>query len=348
MKALVGAQEGVKTNAGPQEGVKTNAGPMTALAGPMTALTGPMTALAGPTTALAGPMGDKMKALAGPMKGLANPMAAAQGKVDEMKNKVQEKVKEYTAKLKKFNGVPLISFFVKTFAKIYGNKTLLKQIGNSRYLQHNKYDKIIDKLDPVGKQNYNDACCLIYKYYYTNIALNYSYIRESNVMSENCKDKKYIEEQLRLHSSTSKKKNEHFNEVFYNKKQFSEMQDTDNVAQMRQKIEEAFTMPKNETDNPIVPSNSVIDEEESTNYSYIILYILHDIGRMIDAEKLKEEENRRKTKKLKKGKKIKEEPPIITPPKYDVTKDAKCTPHKDADVTCDVTDTALSIIANTT
>ena len=126
------------------------------------------------------------------------------------------------------------------------------------------------------------------------------------------------------------------------------MQDTNKVKEMRKKIEEAFTIPKNETDNPLIPSNSVIDEEESTNYSYIILYILHDIGRMNDAEKLKEEENRRKTKKLKKGKKIKEEPPIITPPKYDVTKDAKCTKHKDSDVTCDVTDTALSIIAGVT
>ena len=73
---ISGAQQNMKALVGPQESVKTNAGPMTALAGPMTALTGPTTALAGP-----------MKALAGPMKGMANPMAAAQGKVDEMKNK---------------------------------------------------------------------------------------------------------------------------------------------------------------------------------------------------------------------------------------------------------------------
>ena len=104
------------------------------------------------------------------------------------------------------------------------------------------------------------------------------------------------------------------------------MTDTDNVTDMKEKIENAFIIPKNGIIDPLI-----------NNYSYLILYILHDIHSNIDAENIK------KAEKLKQTKKIKDD----TPPKYDITKDAKCTPHKDADVTCDPKDIAISIMAET-
>jgi hypothetical protein len=278
---------------------------------------------------LMGAISNPMDAVKGKLMGASkgNPMDVAKDKVDDIKNKVQEKIKEYTAKLNKFQGFPLFSIIVKTFAGIYEDNTLLRHIYKSKYIQRNKYLNYIKKLDPLGLKNYNDACCLIYKYYYKNIALNYSYLRESNHISENCKDKKYIEAQLKLYNSTEKKNSEHFNKVFYNRDQFSKLEDIDNVTKMKTAIEDAFIIPTNGIKDPLI-----------NNYSYLILYILHDIHRNIEIENIKAAENLKKTKKNK----------DVTPPKYDITKDAKCTPHKDTDVTCDVADTALSIIAGRT
>ena len=69
-------------------------------------------------------------------------------------------------------------------------------------------------------------------------------------------------EQIRLHNSTSKKKSEQFNEVFKDKDQFTKMKDTNNVIEMRQKIEEAFTMPNDEKINPLIEN----EEKDSKNY----------------------------------------------------------------------------------
>jgi len=248
---------------------------------------------------------------------------SAKGKVDDVKNKVQEKIKEYTEKLKNFKGNPLFGFIIRTFARIYEDTTLLKQIHKSKYIQRNKYLRYINKLDELGKQNYHDACCLVYKYYYKNIAKNFSYLRESDYMSTNCKDKKYIEAQLKLYNSTERQNSDHFNKVFYKQDQFSKLQDTDDVKEMKKNIEDAFIIPKNGIKDPL-----------KYNYSYLILYILHDIHRNIESENIK------KAEKLKQTKKIKEDVA-----KYDITKDAKCTPHKDADVTCDIQDIAISTIA---
>ena len=258
--------------------------------------------------------------------------SSMQGNPLDIKNKIQEHIKKYTEKLKYFKGNPLLGFFIKTFARIYEDNTLLNQIYKSKYIQRNKYLKYIKKLydvdnpDKLGQNNYQAACCLIYKYYYKNIALNYSYLRESDYMSKNCKDKKYIEAQLKLYNSTERKNVENFKKVFYERDQFSIMTDTDNVTDMKEKIENAFIIPKNGIIDPLI-----------NNYSYLILYILHDIHSNIDAENIK------KAEKLKQTKKIKDD----TPPKYDITKDAKCTPHKDADVTCDPKDIAISIMAET-
>ena len=248
---------------------------------------------------------------------------SAKGKVDDVKNKVQEKIKEYTEKLKNFKGNPLLGFFIRTFARIYEDNTLLKQIHKSKYIQRNKYLRYINKLDELGKQNYHDACCLIYKYYYKHIAKNFSYLRESDYISENCKDKKYIEAQLKLYNSTERQNSDHFNKVFYKRDQFSKLQDTDDVKEMKKNIEDAFIIPKNGIKDPL-----------KYNYSYLILYTLHDIHRNIESENIK------KAEKLKQTQKIKEEIP-----KYDITKDAKCTPHKNADLTCDIQDIAISVMA---
>ena len=291
---------------------------------PMGTISNPMGAAKGnPMGAISNPMGAKGKL----MGAKGNPMDAAKDKVDDIKIKVKEKIKEYTAKLNNFKGFPLFSIIVKIFAGIYEDNSLLKHIYKSKYIQRNKYLNYIEKLDPLGKQNYHDACCLIYKYYYKNIALNYSYLRESNHISENCKDKKYIQAQIKLYNSTEKKNSEHFNKVFYNRDQFSKLEDTDKVTKMKKAIEDEFIIPTNGIKDPLI-----------NNYSYLILYILHDIHRNIEIENIKAAENLKKTKKNK----------DVTPPKYDITKDAKCTPHKDTDVTCDVADTALSIIAGRT
>ena len=144
-------------------------------------------------------------------------------------------------------------------------------------------------------------------------------------MSENCKDKKYIEHQLKLYNSSDKKNSEHFNKVFYNKDQFSKIKDTGDIEEMKKTIENSF----------IIPTNGIYDPLNN-NYSYLILYILHDMHRNIDLDKIKKAETLKNPKKLK----------DYIPPKFDITKDAKCTPHTDADVTCDVSDIALSTIAS--
>jgi len=239
-------------------------------------------------------------------------------------SKVQEQIKKYTEKLKYFKGNPLFGFIIKTFARIYEDTTLLKQIYKSKYIQRNKYLRYINKLDAVGKQNYNDACCLIYKYYYKKIAENFSYLRESDYISINCKDKAYIENQIKLYNSTERHNSDHFNKIFYKQDQFSKIQDTGKMKEMKEKIEDAFIIPKNGIKNPL-----------KYNYSYLILYILHDIHRNIDVAKRKE------TEKLKNPKKMMD----YTPPNYDITKDSKCTPHTDADVPCDIKDIAISTIA---
>jgi hypothetical protein len=172
--------------------------------------------------------------------------------------------------LKIFKAYPMGSFLIKTIAKSYENVMLFKHIFNSKELRNNKYKRQINELTPEQKKDFDIACCLIKKYYIKDIAKNYSYFRETDYITENCKVIKYIQSQIKLFNSTITKMPKHFSMVFNNNiTKFADIQNnsgTKTLIEMQEEIEKAFTIEKN-------------------NYSYIILFLLHDIinGKIITA-----------------------------------------------------------------
>jgi hypothetical protein len=183
--------------------------------------------------------------------------------------------------LKIFKAYPMGSLLIETIAKSYENVMLFKHIFKSKELRNNKYKRQMDELTPEQKKDFDIACCLIKKYYIKDIAKNYSYFRETDYITENCKVIKYIQSQIKLFNSTITKMPKHFSMVFNNNiTKFADIQNnigTKTLTEMQEEIEKAFTI-------------------ENNNYSYIILFLLHDIinGKIItspDCEYTHEEES---------------------------------------------------------
>ena len=165
--------------------------------------------------------------------------------------------------LKIFKAYPMGSLLIKTVMKSYENVMLFQHILKSKKLRNNKYKKQITELTPEQKQDFDIACCLIKKFYIKDIAKNYSYFRETDYITENCKVVRYIKSQIKLFNSIATKYQKNFTEVFSNNiTKFANIQNnigTKTIDEMQQEIEDAFTIGKN-------------------NYSYIILFLLHDIS----------------------------------------------------------------------
>jgi hypothetical protein len=165
--------------------------------------------------------------------------------------------------LKIFKAYPMGSLLIKTVMKSYENVMLFQHILKSKKLRNNKYKKQITELTPEQKQDFDIACCLIKKFYIKDIATNYSYFRETDYITENCKVIRYIKSQIKLFNSIAIKYQKNFTEVFSNNiNKFANIENnigTKTIDEIQQEIEDAFTIGKN-------------------NYSYIILFLLHDIG----------------------------------------------------------------------
>ena len=164
--------------------------------------------------------------------------------------------------LKIFKAYPMGTLLIKTIMKSYENVMLLKHIFKSNTLRHSKYKKQINELTTDQKKDFDIACCLIKRFYIQDIAKNYSYFRETDFITENCKVVKYIQTQVKLFNSVTTKYQKHFTEIFTNNiTKFANISNnvgSKTLDEMQQEIEDAFTIGKN-------------------NYSYIILFLLHDI-----------------------------------------------------------------------
>jgi hypothetical protein len=271
-KTNAGPQEGNKTNAGPQEGNKTNAGPIPTLPGGLKMPDG-MPALPGGLK-----MPDGMPALPGGLK-MPDGMPALPGGVNGLTNTLTKGVlpdptlalsksglddsSGLLSKLKILKAYPMGSLLIKTVIKSYENVMLFQHILKSKTLKKNKYKKQINILTPEQKKDFDIACCLIKKFYIKDIAKNYSYFRDTDYITENCKVVRYIKYQIKLFNSIATKYQKNFTEVFSNNiTKFANIENnigTKTIDKIQQEIEDAFTIGKN-------------------NYSYIILFLLHDIG----------------------------------------------------------------------
>ena len=254
-----GPQESNKTNAGPQEGNKTNAGPIPTLPGGLKMPDG-MPALPGGLK-----MPDGMPTLPSGVNGLTNTLtkgvlpdptlALSKSGLDDSSGLL--------SKLKILKAYPMGSLLIKTVIKSYENVMLFQHILKSKTLKKNKYKKQINILTPEQKKDFDIACCLIKKFYIKDIAKNYSYFRDTDYITENCKVVRYIKYQIKLFNSIATKYQKNFTEVFSNNiTKFANIENnigTKTIDKIQQEIEDAFTIGKN-------------------NYSYIILFLLHDIG----------------------------------------------------------------------
>ena len=195
-----------------------------------------------------------------------------------MKNKEADFKKAFDSlndKISKFKQYPLYKLVVNSYASIFENSTLFDKIRQTTNIDYGQYSSFVKDLNQKGLENYNYARCLIHRYYHKNIAINYSFLRESKDIKEIGKDKKYMEAHIKLLNSTPDKDIEHFNAVFNNKDQFTKLNKkivdgSMSISQIKEEIEKAFIITD---DTP---------DKNETNCSYLILYILYDIHYQID------------------------------------------------------------------
>lgn len=221
--------------------------------------------------------------------GTPNPAAMA----EELSKTVKEEVRKKLEMFSPLKAYPMAGFLIKTYIKYHYNDKLLNKIMSAAsQLTDNKYEDYIkflykpNSLDPdrqkMLKTNYEVARCLIYTYYYPEIAKYYSYLRDANKIKFTCKDMKYIDIQHKLFNSIEDKDITDFNKVFMNNKiidpgPFTKLLQTpdnlNNVKQMRIDIENCFKVESIPTDDP----EKKQDKVKISNYSYIILDLLHDM-----------------------------------------------------------------------
>lgn len=199
-----------------------------------------------------------------------------------------------TKKLSIFNflPVPVYKFIKNSYATIYINKILFNKIYHATHIQKNKYkqqfEAFYDKQNEntIGTLNYSHARCLIYRFFDKNIILNYSYLRESKSTQEICEVTHHIDERVELFNSSYNKNRKHIPKVFDNNEQFTKFYNNKTVMQindvyeMKKQIREGFKIPNEE-------KLKMEDENPYDDYSYLILYILNDIHREINLERVK-------------------------------------------------------------
>lgn len=266
--------------------------------------------------------------------GTPNPAAMA----EELSKTVKEEVRKKLEMFSPLKAYPMAGFLIKTYIKYHYNDKLLNKIMSAAsQLTDNKYEDYIkflykpNSLDPdrqkMLKTNYEVARCLIYTYYYPEIAKYYSYLRDANKIKFTCKDMKYIDIQHKLFNSIEDKDITDFNKVFMNNKiidpgPFTKLLQTpdnlNNVKQMRIDIENCFKVESIPTDDP----EKKQDKVKISNYSYIILDLLHDMYfNSIQKNPQKE---------------------------VDIDGEVKqCEPRNDLEETCDTQDLAFEMIGET-
>jgi hypothetical protein len=217
------------------------------------------------------------------------PKSATARLLDEGIKLVGTQTEKFKSKLSPLKAFPLYTFVTSSFAKIYENSTLFNKIRQTTTIEDGTYKTSIDKLDPMGKQNYNDACALIYRYYYKDIAINYSYLREAKHIDDIGKEKIYMEAQINLFNSCDEKDFLQFDKVFNTRDQFTKLiisledQTPDNNSENKPKLDkDNIGNMKIEIEKQFLIVDDTGPEDITINCSYLILDILHDIHNEID------------------------------------------------------------------
>ena len=192
---------------------------------------------------------------------------------------IKEAVKEKLQIVTPLKAYPMAGFIIKNFIKYKLNEKLFSKIYNAAgELTNNKYKDKIQALNSKEKnirENYQAACCLIYKYYYLKIAKYYSYLRNSDIIKFNCKDTKYMDIQNKLFNSIKDKDISDFDKIFFDihipngdDGPFTKLLKgpKKSVTEMKEAIEDCFKV------NVKSESGNIVN-----NYSYIILDLLHDM-----------------------------------------------------------------------
>jgi len=171
-------------------------------------------------------------------------------------------VKKIPIKPPKSPYMMVAEFILKQFTKSRLNFSLASKVFKSPVLIDNKYKNQIKQLSQKDNDNFKCACKLIYLYYYDEYVQQVSFkIDNSQEIDNMCQLFYILDQQILLFNSSKKKAQTHFNEVFNNDNfinLYKQIKPDDDCNIMKNKIQSLFKIGEND-------------------YSYIILYLLHDL-----------------------------------------------------------------------
>jgi hypothetical protein len=171
-------------------------------------------------------------------------------------------VKKIPIKPPKSPYMMVAEFILKQFTKSRLNFSLASKVFKSPVLIDNKYKNQIKQLSQKDNDNFKCACKLIYLYYYDEYVQQVSFkIDNSQEIDNMCQLFYILDQQILLFNSSKKKAQTHFNEVFNNDNfinLYKQIKPDDDCNVMKIKIQSLFKIGEND-------------------YSYIILYLLHDL-----------------------------------------------------------------------